>query len=58
VRGLGFILKGFFSARCRKLSNCTVEIKEVEFESNFWNNGMLPESHGANSEAFQAQGIA
>ncbi len=22
----------FFSARCRKLSNCTVEIKEVEFE--------------------------
>jgi hypothetical protein len=32
VRGLGFTLKGFFSARCRKLSNCTVEIKEVEFE--------------------------
>jgi hypothetical protein len=32
VRGLGFILKGFFSARCRKLSNCTVEIKEVEFK--------------------------
>jgi hypothetical protein len=32
VGGLGFYLKGFFSARCRKLSNCTVEIKEMEFE--------------------------
>ncbi|KAH8938433.1 hypothetical protein BDL97_16G082400 [Sphagnum fallax] len=28
VRGLGFTLKGFFSARCRKLSNCTVELRK------------------------------